>query len=422
MLQQIASFVSKYKLIIFVSLVSLLGLYLRFYRIEETFTFTWDQGRDAWAVREILHGKFPLEGPRTGVGNFYLGPAYFYLLAPFYFLFKMDPMATNYFNMAVNAVTLPTLFLVAKKVFNPKVAIISLLIFALTHHAISSTRTPWNITLIPLLSTLIIFSIYQILKGKHHFAVLTALLCGFFFHAHFSAIFLPFIIAPTILFVKNKKALLKWSLISLPLFIIWFIPTVVDSFTSYHKNFYLFRNFLLDYAMGFHFRFMFFRLEDAFIQIASILFFKQLDFLKFLTLPLFLAIILLFEKDRYIKKLGLLISLWFVIPLIGFTFFKGHVTDYYYLINLPIAVFIISYILAKLLNLKKILITSLIVVLLAFYFWSNAKLHFSKPTTGGLAAQKEIVRLKIKNGETVLIEEADIYSYIYTIWQVDKVK
>lgn len=62
------------------------GIYLRFWQFEHAISFGWDQGRDAFAVRDLLHGKFLLKGPRTGVGDFYLGPAYYYLLAPFYLI------------------------------------------------------------------------------------------------------------------------------------------------------------------------------------------------------------------------------------------------------------------------------------------------------------------------------------------------
>jgi hypothetical protein len=96
--------------------------------------------------------------------------------------------------------------------------------------------------------------------------------------------------------------------------------------------------------------------------------------------------------------------LWFAVPLLGFTMFAGHVTDYYYLMNLPIVIFIVV----------------IIVVIGIFYFFTNTKPYWQKPDDGGLNKQEEVVRQKIKDGVTFDYVEGDIESYLYTIWEIDK--
>ncbi|MCR4260991.1 MAG: hypothetical protein NUV69_00810 [Candidatus Curtissbacteria bacterium] len=96
----------KPKLIALILLIAIIaiGIYLRFYNYENEFRFGWDQSRDAWIVRDILEGQPVLKGPRVGVGDFYLGPAYFYLLAA---------LSGFFFHIHFTTVFLPIIYLPA---------------------------------------------------------------------------------------------------------------------------------------------------------------------------------------------------------------------------------------------------------------------------------------------------------------------
>ena len=85
-IKQIRHFIRKHYVPLAFFGLLLIGLYLRFWNIENSFQFGWDQARDAWKVRDILTGTLVLNGPRTGIGHFHLGPIWYYYLAPFYFL------------------------------------------------------------------------------------------------------------------------------------------------------------------------------------------------------------------------------------------------------------------------------------------------------------------------------------------------
>ena len=84
----------------------IVSMWLRFYKYENIQGFGWDQGRDAWKVRDVLQGKWPSQGPRTGIGDFYLGAAHYYLLAPFYLLTHGDPVASLYHNALIHLFTM----------------------------------------------------------------------------------------------------------------------------------------------------------------------------------------------------------------------------------------------------------------------------------------------------------------------------
>src|SRR3972149_11757908 len=78
------------------ALILLVGAYFRLYRIDEYMTFLGDEGRDALVVRRLLVNADPiLVGPGTSIGNMYLGPIYYYLMAPALFLANFSPVGPS---------------------------------------------------------------------------------------------------------------------------------------------------------------------------------------------------------------------------------------------------------------------------------------------------------------------------------------
>src|SRR5258708_39491937 len=73
-------------------LVLLLAAFMRLFRISDYMTFLGDEGRDALVALGILQGHFTLLGPRASAGDFFTGPFYYYLMAPFLWLFHFDPV------------------------------------------------------------------------------------------------------------------------------------------------------------------------------------------------------------------------------------------------------------------------------------------------------------------------------------------
>ena len=73
--------------------ILLIGSFLRLYKISAYMTFLGDEGRDVLVVRNLLvHFDPILIGPGTSVGNMYLGPLYYYFMAPFLLLSGFSPV------------------------------------------------------------------------------------------------------------------------------------------------------------------------------------------------------------------------------------------------------------------------------------------------------------------------------------------
>ena len=415
-LTKVNAFIDRNVWWLFILLV-LVGLFIRFYRIDEAVRFGWDQARDAWAVRNIVLGKGTLIGPRAG-GQFDLGPAYFYFLIPFFLLTRLDPSALNYFNFLANIINFVIIFLATRKIFSSKGALFVTFIYAINSYLVRINQTPWNVTLVPGVAVLVFFSLYKIYEKEFRWFFVLAATSGFFFHLHFTAVFIPLIIIASLIFVKEKWQALKYALASLPLFLLWLIPNAVYEIQK-HANAYQVPEFLKYYYIGFHWRFFLFRLGDGIIQFATIVNFPDNIFVKLLIPVAFLFVIFFWEKQWKWRLFAYLISLWFVIPLIGFTLYGGPISEYYFLASAPMVLYVLAYLHMKLTRLKFLPVYILIFAYWTVYTYQNTKNFWTRPMDKGLAAQKQDVRALIKRGEKKEFGEGVIESYLYTIWTQD---
>src|SRR3989344_7995648 len=82
----------------FLSVILLGALFVRIYRLNDLLGFYYDQGRDALVIWKLWHeGKPFLIGPVTGLSGIFLGPFYYYLIAPLYLIGKGDPVFPAFF-------------------------------------------------------------------------------------------------------------------------------------------------------------------------------------------------------------------------------------------------------------------------------------------------------------------------------------
>jgi hypothetical protein len=88
------SFWKANKAFIFVAFgITLIAGFLRMYKLEEFMTFLGDQGRDAIVMKRLITLEdFPGIGPRSSMGQLFLGPFYYYFMAPFLIPFNFSPV------------------------------------------------------------------------------------------------------------------------------------------------------------------------------------------------------------------------------------------------------------------------------------------------------------------------------------------
>jgi len=100
-----------------------LGFFLRTYRQSSLLPFYYDQGRDAKMAADIISLKnFPAIGPTTGISGLFLGPFWYYLITPGYFIASGNPVVASYFIAFLESLTIPLIFFLLKKYWHSDTA------------------------------------------------------------------------------------------------------------------------------------------------------------------------------------------------------------------------------------------------------------------------------------------------------------
>src|SRR3990167_886072 len=107
-------------------LILLFGILLRFYQLEEFITFLGDQGRDAIVLKRIVTFEhFPAIGAPTSVGQVFLGPFYYYFIAPWLWLTQLNPLGPALGVATFSSLLILINYFAVKDLFDRTTALIS---------------------------------------------------------------------------------------------------------------------------------------------------------------------------------------------------------------------------------------------------------------------------------------------------------
>lgn len=192
----------KYLSIILLVLILLTGAFFRLYKIREYMVFLGDEGRDALVVKRMLvDHKFTLLGPITSVGSVYMGPIYYYFMAPFLWLWRFDPVGPAIMVALFGVLTIFLLYKVGAEFFHPIVGLIASFLYAISPLPIAFGRSSWNPNIVPFFSLLLIYSLLSALvEKKYLWLIVCGLSLGVLLQLHYvTFMFLPIIFVTLIL-------------------------------------------------------------------------------------------------------------------------------------------------------------------------------------------------------------------------------
>lgn len=177
-------------------------------------TFLGDEGRDAIVVYNILHGKLTLLGPTASVGGFFLGPIYYYFMAPFLWLFNYNPVGPAVMVALFGIATVFLIYKIGLEFFDRKTAIFASTLYAISPLVLAYSRSSWNPNLMPFFSLLSVYFLYKaIAQNKFFNFVLVGILYGISLQLHYIETFFGVAIVLYIffirIFVSKKKSILK---------------------------------------------------------------------------------------------------------------------------------------------------------------------------------------------------------------------
>lgn len=138
---------------------------IRIYNTQKILGFYYDQGRDALVIWDFLYNHKPfLIGPVTGLDGVYLGPLFYLILAPFYWIGKGNPVFPSMFLAILSAFSIPIIYLIGKEVYSRIAGLIAATISSFSYVLIVDARWLANPNPLIFVSSLLFLSLVKITK------------------------------------------------------------------------------------------------------------------------------------------------------------------------------------------------------------------------------------------------------------------
>ncbi len=186
----VITLLKKYKEQIILVIILLVAAFLRLYHISHYMTFLGDEGRDALVVKGILEGHLTLLGPRSSAGDFYVGPLYYYMMVPFLWLWRLNPVGPAIMIAILSVITVWLIFYLAKKFMGTVAAITAASLYAVSPLVLTYSHSSWNPNPMPLFTLATLYCLYKAVKKQSlRLFFLTGVLYGMSLQLHYIEVF-----------------------------------------------------------------------------------------------------------------------------------------------------------------------------------------------------------------------------------------
>lgn len=326
------------KSIILLIFILAIGAFMRFYKIREYLTFLGDEGRDVLVVKRMLiDGKFTLLGPITSVGSIYMGPAYYYMTAPFLYLWRFDPVGPAIMVASLAIVTIYLIYRIGSDYFHPVVGLVAAFTYSISRLAVVYGHSSWNPNVVPFFSVLLIFSVLKtIIEHRFKFLLLAGLSLGILLQLHYvTLMFLPILLA-VFIFIRPQIPP-KYTIFAFAAFLLAYSPFILFEFRHQFVNLRGVWTFLItnnQSAPGIYLYSWGETLKDVVVRV----FWRPLIvqsaeitklFMVFITVVAFFSLKDILKKKES-KIAFTVLLLWLVLGLLSFGFYRGAIYDYYF--------------------------------------------------------------------------------------------
>ncbi len=395
-----------------VIIVFAIEIVLRSYQIDIKNPFGYDQVDNAWAAKNIIVNHwYPLVGMVAKANSgIYIGPAYYYLISVFYWFSNLNPVASSLFAIFTSAVSFWILYYATSRLFSKEVAFIAVFINTFNFITMLFDKIQWPVGFLPAISLLIFYLLYKSITGDIKKLIPLGIAIGIAFNLHFTAIFFPIIALLCFPFLPRTRQTLKYLFLSLLSFIPWLIPSGIYMWVNKTSGSNV--SYINNYYHGFHLRRFLQIIGDAFLHFDTYLP-DNIKKIK-LALPIIFAIVYLKDKIKNENKIKFLYiaGLFFLVPWIVFSTYKGEMTDYYYSIHRFLALVIISYLIYKIWLVKNIVAKAFVLVMLSIYAYYNLAMYLPYKDVG-LAKRTERAVDAVNGGSRIEFQVGVPESYIY---------
>lgn len=325
--------------LIFLTAILFISIFFRTYDVVGRYGYGHDAELFSWIVKDIVVNHHPrLIGQLTSAPGIFIGPLFYYLLVPFFLIFKMDPIAAVVPVTIIGIFTTLSYYFIFSKLFGKTAGLIAAFLQAILLPWVGFDRrivpsTPTNLWVIWYFYILI-----QIARGKFWALPILGILIGLIWHIHIAL--LPTLFAiPFAFFISRKMPKIKEILLfALTLFVTSLPLIIFESRHNFIQTKSLIENFTAGHGGGVGIT-KFLYILDMITKNINNMFFSPYplpDILKTLfVLSFIIPAIILIKKKILTKKEIFPLSALFI-GVVGFFIFSSSLLSEYYLYSIEI--------------------------------------------------------------------------------------
>jgi 4-amino-4-deoxy-L-arabinose transferase-like glycosyltransferase len=437
----LSTFIKKHRLTsLFLVIIIGVASYFRLWNLNEAFHFMGDQGRDALIVSRIITQKdLVFVGPVMSVGNIYLGPFYYYFMLPFLFLSYPSPVGPVYAVAIVNIITVLLVYLLGRKLVGDRAALFASAMMAVSAIAIVHSRFSWNPNIIPFVSLWLLTFSYYAWKVSPKYWIAVGACFGIIVQLHYVTLLSG--VAAGLLFIwqlieqrKNKQVITKILVSAMggiivagalltPLFLFdmrhdWLNVQAFQELLSDDKNFVQGDSSLLDQSRNV--------LQHIRDRSSLIIFDKTLGVPKAVSILLLIALVLFLayyikknKNDATMQQGLLLLLLYLIVGIVGFSFYEKDVYDHYIAYLLPVVFLILGLVLDTCIKKHVLgwLVAGAFFAVYLNYNLPSIEFKAGGPTQQELQITADSIHSRVAEGEpyavVLLSESRDLYGMNY---------
>ncbi len=353
---KIISWVKTHKVeTIIILLILIIGGFFRFYEIGNFMHFGEDEARDAFMVRSIARdGDIQLLGPSISPGDqaFSLGPLYYYMLVPVYWLSGNSPMSGAVLVAIFSFLSIGLLYYLARLWFGVVAAVTSSFLYSVSWLIIYYGRWVWNPNFVPFFILFLMLCLYYLIKVKSSnkkwwlfgvaisFAIITQL--------HGTALY---ILPPLLLFyflIFRPRVNWKYYLVAFLLILLLYAPLILYDLKNDFANSHGFIKLLTDrepsglsiwdsieLSYNKYFEFYYEALLHQKIEISFIIVFMS-------ALAVMVNNLIKNVKRKKDYEPSVLILLWLIIPFFVFIFYHDFTPPHYFCMVFPLSFILVG--------------------------------------------------------------------------------
>lgn len=143
------------------------------------FFYLADQARDYLLAKDILfNNHITLIGTHSGLGGFFHGPLWLYMLVPIYLLGGGDPMVFAYFYILLALATVITGFIVGKSLYNTWIGLLISFILSISSSIWPYVPNTIGINPVPLVYLLIFYFLIKFIRGDDKSVIFSTFFVG----------------------------------------------------------------------------------------------------------------------------------------------------------------------------------------------------------------------------------------------------